>query len=58
MEFELAGDGVILVREGLEMMDPLRRQVVYPGDPIPADVPAEMLPELVQLLAAIPPLGE
>lgn len=56
MTFEIAGDGVIVVRDGLEVMDPRRRQVVYPGDQIPADVPADQIAELTQLLAAIPPL--
>lgn len=51
MTFEIAGDGVIVVRDGLEVMDPRRRQVVYPGDQIPADVPADQLAELTQLLA-------
>lgn len=63
MTFEIAGDGVILVRECPEgtdpqawVMNPTRRQVVYPGDQIPADVPADQIAELTQLLAAIPPL--
>lgn len=48
MDIELVGDAAILVRSGLDTMDPLRRQTIYPGDELPDDLEEEQSAVIIE----------
>lgn len=52
MEIELVGDAAILVRSGLDTMDPMRRQTIYPGDELPDDLEEEQCVAIIQHFAS------